>query len=163
MRKDSGHLRTTIDQITEKLRSELAKLNPTITPNPKSEEIKPSNNQKTTEISTTLTSSAISLSQLSAKFISAKNEAGYPSKTINGYYDTHKLAISVLGDVAIDSLTHHHGRRLVSILKKLPVNRVKSYSNLTIQQLLQLKNEPTISHKTILKHVERMSSFWALT
>ena len=51
LRKDSGHLRTTIDQITEKLRSELAKLNPTITPNPKSEEIKPSNNQKTTEIS----------------------------------------------------------------------------------------------------------------
>jgi len=75
LRKDSGHLRTTIDQITEKLRSELAKLNPTITPNPKSEEIKPSNNQKTTEISTTLTSSAISLSQLSPKFIDAKNKS----------------------------------------------------------------------------------------
>ena len=107
----------------------------------------------------------ISLSQLSSKFITAKNEAGYPSKTINGYYDTHKLAISVLGDVAIDSLTHHHGRRLVSILKKLPVNRVKSYSNLTIQQLLQLKNEPTISHKTILKHTERISTLfnWAIS
>tara|TARA_B100000519_G_scaffold202998_1_gene223501 strand:+ start:2571 stop:2810 length:240 start_codon:yes stop_codon:yes gene_type:complete len=75
LRKDSGHLRTTIDQITEKLRSELAKLNPAITPNPKSEEIKPSNNQKTTEISTTLTSSAISLSQLSPKFIDAKNKS----------------------------------------------------------------------------------------
>ena len=75
MRKDAGHLRTTIDQITEKLRSELAKLNPAITPNPKSEEIKPSNNQKTTEISTTLTSSAISLSQLSPKFIDAKNKS----------------------------------------------------------------------------------------
>ena len=75
LRKDSGHLRTIIDQITEKLRSELAKLNPAITPNPKSEEIKPSNNQKTTEISTTLTSSAISLSQLSPKFIDAKNKS----------------------------------------------------------------------------------------
>ena len=75
LRKDSGHLRPTIDQITEKLRSELAKLNPAITPNPKSEEIKPSNNQKTTEISTTLTSSAISLSQLSPKFIDAKNKS----------------------------------------------------------------------------------------
>ena len=143
LRNESAHFRTSIDQIKEKLRSELAKLNPAITPNPKPEETKASNNQKPIEISTTLTSSAISLSQLSAKFITAKNEAGYPSKTINGYYDTHKLAISVLGDVAIDSLTHHHGRRLVSILKKLPVNRVKSYSNLTIQQLLQLKNEPT--------------------
>ena len=69
-----------------------------------------------------------------------------------------------MGDVAIDSLTHHHGRRLVSILKQLPVNRVKSYSNLTIQQLVQLKNEPTISHQTILKHVERISALfnWAI-
>ncbi len=160
----STHFRTSIDQIKEKLRSELAKLNPAITPNPKPEETKASNNQKAIEISTTPISSAISLSQLSAKFIFAKNEAGYPSKTINGYYDTHKLAISVLGDVAIDSLTHHHGRRLVSILKQLSVNRVKSYSNLTIQQLLQLKNEPTISHKTILKHVERISALfnWAI-
>ena len=165
LRNESAHLRTSIDQIKEKLRSELAKLNPAITPNPKPEETKASNNQKPIEISTTPISSAISLAQLSAKFISAKNEAGYPSKTINGYYDTHKLAISVLGDVAIDSLTHHHGRRLVSILKKLPVNRVKSYSNLTIQQLLQLKNEPTISHKTILKHTERISTLfnWAIS
>ena len=164
LRNESAHLRTSIDQIKEKLRSELAKLNPAITPNPKPEETKASNNQKPIEISTTPISSAISLSQLSAKFISAKNEVGYPSKTINGYYDTHKLAISVLGNVAIDSLTHHHGRRLVSILKKLPVNRVKSYSNLTIQQLLQQKNEPTISHKTILKHVERISALfnWAI-
>ena len=164
LRNESAHFRTSIDPIKEKLRSELAKLNPAITPNPKPEETKASNNQKPIEISTTPISSAISLSQLSAKFISAKNEAGYPSKTINGYYDTHKLAISVLGNVAIDSLTHHHGRRLVSILKKLPVNRVKSYSNLTIQQLLQQKNEPTISHKTILKHVERISALfnWAI-
>ena len=75
MRKDSDHLRTIIDQITEKLRSELAKLNLAITPNPKSEEIKPSNNQETTEILTNLTSSAISLSQLSPKFIDAKNKS----------------------------------------------------------------------------------------
>ena len=164
LRNESAHFRTSIDQIKEKLRSELAKLNPAITPNPKPEETKASNNQKPIEISITPISSAISLSQLSAKFITAKNEAGYPSKAINGYYDTHKLAISVLGDVAIDSLTHHHGRRLVSILKQLPVNRVKSYSNLTIQQLLQLKNEPTISHQTILKHVERISALfnWAI-
>ena len=164
LRNESAHFRTSIDPIKEKLRSELAKLNPAITPNPKPEETKASNNQKPIEISTTPISSAISIAQLSAKFISAKNEVGYPSKTINGYYDTHKLAISVLGDVAIDSLTHHHGRRLVSILKQLPVNRVKSYSNLTIQQLLQLKNEPTISHKTILKHVERISALfnWAI-
>ena len=111
-----------------------------------------------------LSSHLYNLSQLSAKFITAKNEAGYLSKTINGYHDTHKLAISVLGNMDINSLTHDHGRRLVSILKKLPVNRGKSYSNLTIQKLLQLENEPTLSHKTILKHTERISALfnWAI-
>ena len=64
-------------------------LNPAITPNPKLEETKAPNNQKPIVISTTHTSSVISLSQLSSKFITAKNEAGYPSKTINSYYDTH--------------------------------------------------------------------------
>ena len=164
LRDDSGHLRNTIDQIKEKLRSELVQLNPAITRNSKPEETKPSNNQKPTENSIIPASSAISLSQLSSKFITAKNEASYPSKTINGYNDTHKLAISVLGDVDINSLTHHHGRRLVSVLKKLPINRGKSYSNLSIQQLLQLENEPTLSHKTILKHTERISALfnWAI-
>ena len=164
LRDNSGHLRTTIDQIKERLRSELGKSNPAITPNPKPEEAKLSNNQKPTETLTNPTSSGISLSQLSSKFITAKNEAGYPSKTINGYHDTHKLAISVLGDVAIDSLTHQDGRNLVEVLKKLPANRSKSYSRMTINQLLQLEDELTLSHKTIVKHTERMSALfnWAI-
>ena len=164
LRNESGHLRTSIDQVKEKLRSELGKSNSAITPNPKPEETKPSNNQKPTETLTNSTPSTISLSQLSSKFITTKNEAGYPSKTINGYLDTHKLAISVLGDVAINSLTHQDGRNLVEVLKKLPANRGKSYSKLTINQLLQLENEPTLSHKTILKHTERISALfnWAI-
>ena len=96
LRDNSGHLRTTIDQIKDRLRSELGKSNPAIIPHPKPEEAKLSNNQKPTETLTNPTSSAISLSQLSSQFITAKNEASYPSKTINGYHDTHKLAISVL-------------------------------------------------------------------
>ena len=164
LRDNSDHLRTTIDQIKERLRSELAKLNPTVSKHPKIQEAKPSNNQKPAENLTDQTITGISLSQLSTKFLNAKNEAGYPSKTINGYLDTHKLAISVLGDVAIDSLTHEDGRNFVEVLKKLPVNRSKSYSRLTIEQLLQLENEPTLSHKTILKHTERVSALfnWAI-
>ena len=132
LRANSGHLRTTIDQIKERLRSESAKLNPAVSKHPKIQEAKPSNNQKPVETLTNPTSSGISLSQLLSKFITAKNEAGHPSKTINGYLDTHKLAISVLDDVAIDSLTHQDGRNLVTVLKKLPANRGKSYSTLTI-------------------------------
>ena len=164
LRNDSGHLRTTIDQIKEKLRSELAKLNPGVSKHPKIQEAKPSNNQKPVQSLATQPSSGISLSQLSTKFLNAKNEAGYPSKTINGYHDTHKLAISVLGDVAIDSLTHEDGRNFVEVLKKLPVNRSKSYSRLTIEQLLQLQHTQTLSHKTILKHTERVSALfnWAI-
>ena len=48
----------------------------------------------------------------------------------------------------------------MEVLKKLPVNRSKSYSRLTIEQLLQLENEPTLSHKTILKHTERVSALF---
>ena len=94
MRVNSGHLRTTIDHVKERLRSELAKLNPVVSKHPK--EAKPSNNQKPVQSLATQPSSGISLSQLSTKFLNAKNEAGYPSKTVNGYHDTHKLAISVL-------------------------------------------------------------------
>jgi len=46
------------------------------------------------------------------------------SKTINGYDDTYKLLIEVLGDVCVDSLTHQDDRRFVQVLKKLPVNVV---------------------------------------
>ena len=164
LRDNFGHLRTTIDQIKERLRSELAKLNPVVYKHPKIQEAKPSNNQKPAENLTDQTITDISLSQLSTKFLNAKNEAGYPSKTINGYHDTHKLAISVLGDVAIDSLTHEDGRNFVEVLKKLPVNRSKSYSRLTIEQLLQLQHTQTLSHKTILKHTERVSTLinWAI-
>ena len=164
LRDNFGHLRTTIDQIKERLRSELAKLNPAVSKHPKIQEAKPSNNQKLAQSLATQPSSGISLSQLSTKFLNAKNEAGYPSKTINGYHDTHKLAISVLGDIAIDSLTHEDGRNFVEVLKKLPVNRSKSYSRLTIEQLLQLQHTQTLSHKTILKHTERVSALfnWAI-
>ena len=164
MRVNSGHLRTTIDHVKERLRSELGKSNPAVSKHPKIQEAKPSNNQKPVEVLTDQTSSGISLSQLSSEFITAKNEAGHPSKTINGDLDTHKLAISVLGDLAIDSLTHQDGINLVEVFKKLPANRGKSYSKLTSDQLLQLENEPTLSHKTILKHTERISALfnWAI-
>ena len=164
LRDNSDHLRITIDQVKERLRSELARLNPVVSKHPKIQESKPSNNQKLAQSLATQPSSGISLSQLSTKFLNAKNEAGYPSKTINGYHDTHKLAISVLGDVAIDSLTHEDGRNFVEVLKKLPVNRSKSYSRLTIEQLLQLQHTQTLSHKTILKHTERVSALfnWAI-
>ena len=162
LRDNSDHLRITIDQVKERLRSELARLNPAVSKHPK--EAKPSNNQKPAENLTDQTITGISLSQLSTKFLNAKNEAGYPSKTINGYYDTHKLAISVLGDVAIDSLTHEDGRNFVEVLQKLPVNRSKSYSKLTIKELLQLEDIQTLSYKTILKHTERVSALinWAI-
>ena len=52
----------------------------------------------------------------------------------------------------------------MEVLKKLPANRSKSYSRMTINQLLQLEDELTLSHKTIVKHTERMSALfnWAI-
>ena len=64
LRHNSGHLRTTIDQLKGRLRSELAQLNPVVSKHPKIQEAKPSNKQKPVETLTNPTSSAISLSQL---------------------------------------------------------------------------------------------------
>ena len=50
LRDDSGHLRNTIDQIKEKLRSELVQLNPAITRNSKPEETNPSNTRNQQKI-----------------------------------------------------------------------------------------------------------------
>ena len=159
MRKNGDEFQVSIDQIKDILRSELANL---IQPISKLIE------NKTSEVSsikeeTELTSS-ISLSELSTKFLNSKTEANYPEKTVNSYNDTHKLAIEVLGNVPIDSLTHEDGRDFVEVLKKLPVNRSKSYPTLTVKELLELKEVKTLSHKSILKHTERISTLfnWAI-
>ena len=159
MRKNGDEFQVSIDQIKDILRSELANL---VQPISKLIE------NKTSEVSsikedTELTSS-ISLSELSTKFLNSKTEANYPEKTVNSYNDTHKLAIEVLGNVPIDSLTHEDGRDFVEVLKKLPVNRSKSYPTLTVKELLELKEVKTLSHKSILKHTERISTLfnWAI-
>ena len=159
MRKNGDEFQVSIDQIKDILRSELANL-----VQPISKLIK----NKTSEVSSikeeTEFTSSISLSELSTKFLNSKTEANYPEKTVNSYNDTHKLAIEVLGNVPIDSLTHEDGRDFVEVLKKLPVNRSKSYPTLTVKELLELKEVKTLSHKTILKHTERISTLfnWAI-
>ena len=106
----------------------------------------------------------ISLAQLSDRYLQTKTEAGYPEKTIKGYQDSHQLMLEILGDCAVDSLTHQDGRKLVETIKKLPANRSKCYPKLTLQQLLLLEDAKLLSYKTILKHVERISSLinWAI-
>ena len=159
MRKNGDEFQVSIDQIKDILRSELANL---VQPISKLIE------NKTSEVSSikeeTEFTSSISLSELSTKFLNSKTEANYPEKTVNSYNDTHKLAIEVLGNVPIDSLTHEDGRDFVEVLKKLPVNRSKSYPTLTVKELLELKEVKTLSHKSILKHTERISTLfnWAI-
>ena len=106
----------------------------------------------------------ISLAQLSDRYLQTKTEAGFPEKTIKGYQDSHQLMLEILGNCAVDSLTHQEGRKLVETIKKLPANRSKCYPKLTLQQLLLLEDAKLLSYKTILKHVERISSLinWAI-
>ena len=159
MRKNGDEFQVSIDQIKDILRAELANL---VQPISKLIE------NKTSEVSsikeeTELTNS-ISLSDLSTKFLNSKTEANYPEKTVNSYNDTLNLAIEVLGNVSIDSLTHEDGRDFVEVLKKLPVNRSKSYPTLTVKELLELKEVKILSYKSILKHTERISTLfnWAI-
>ena len=63
-----------------------------------------------------------------------------------------------MGNGVVDSLTHQDGRKLVETIKKLLDNRSKCHPKLTLQQLLLLEDAKLLSYKTILKHVERISS-----
>ena len=159
MRKNGDEFQVSIDQIKDILRSVLANLVQPISKLIKNKTAKVSSIKEDTELT-----SSISLSELSTKFLNSKTEANYPEKTVNSYNDTHKLAIEVLGNVPIDSLTHEDGRDFVEVLKKLPVNRSKSYPTLTVKELLELKKVKTLSYKTILKHTERISTLfnWAI-
>ena len=99
IRQSPAKKQLTPEQIKERLKLELGNIAPSnqaITANQKLVGM--------ADITTSTTEEAnnkISLAELSQRYLQAKTEAGYPSKTINGYLDTHKLAISVLGDVAI--------------------------------------------------------------
>ena len=108
----------------------------------------------------TATTKTISSSQLSSRFLEAKTEAGYPSKTISGYQDTHNLLLEVVGDRPVDSITHQEARYFIQVLKRLPVNRAKSYPQWSVKRLLQLDHQQLLSHKTILKHTERVSALF---
>ena len=69
-----------------------------------------------------------------------------------------------MGNGVVDSLTHQDGRKLVETIKKLLDNRSKCHPKLTLQQLLPPEDAKWLSYKTILKHVERISSLinWAI-
>ena len=69
-----------------------------------------------------------------------------------------------MGNRVVDSLTYQDGRKLVETIKKLLDNRSKCHPKLTLQQLFLLEDAKSLSYKTILKHVERISSLinWAI-
>lgn len=74
------------------------------------------------------------------------------------------MLLQVIGDIDIASITHQDGRRFVEVLKKLPVNRSKSFPTLMVNQLIELENVQLLSPKTISKHMERVSALfnWAI-
>lgn len=164
LRQNAEDIQMSIGDIKDLLRSELDKLRQTnakevVTPKIIGQvEVK-------AELLLQQETASISLAELSSNYLQSKQEAGLPSKTINGYKDSHKLMLEILGNKPIDEINHADGRKMVDVLKQLPANRSKSYPTLSIKELLQLKNVKPLSHKTILKHIERVSALfnWAIT
>jgi len=72
--------------------------------------------------------------------------------------------MEVIRDRSIDSISHQDARNFIQVLKRLPVNRAKSYPQWSVKRLLQLEHQQLLSHKTILKHTERVSALfnWAI-
>ena len=99
IRHNSDQLGLTLQQIKHQLRVELDKLNQSFSRSVQLPQLPPPrpNKSKTT-------AKTISLSELSNKFLKTKTEAGYPSKTLSGYQDTHNLLLEVVGDRSIDSI-----------------------------------------------------------
>ena len=159
IRNNSDQLELTLQQIKHQLRIELNKLNQSFSRSVQLPQLPPPrpNKSKTT-------AKTISLSELSNKFLKTKTEAGYPSKTLSGYQDTHNLLLEVIGDRSIDSISHQDARNFIQVLKRLPVNRAKSYPQWSVKRLLQLEHQQLLSHKTIRKHTERVSALfnWAI-
>ena len=162
IRHNSDQLELTLQQIKHRLRIELEKLNQSLVESvpfqsAKSPPPRP-NKSKTT------TTKTISLSELSSRFLKTKTEARYPSKTLSGYRDTHNLLVEVIADRPVDSITHQDARYFIQVLKRLPVNPTKSYPQRSVKRLLQLEHQQLLSHKTILKHTERVSALfnWAI-
>ena len=162
IRHNSDQLGLTLQQIKHQLRIELNKLNQSFSKSvpfqlPQLPSLRP--NKSKTAITKT-----ISVSDLSSRFLKTKTEAGYPSKTLSGYRDTHNLLLEVVGDRSIDSISHQDARDFIQVLKRLPVNRAKSYPQRSVKRLLQLEHQQLLTHKTILKHTERVSALfnWAI-
>jgi len=164
IRHSSGQLKISTHEIKEILKAELAKLYHS-GPIPKIiGKVEVASRQPEITSRDESSHNGITLSELSKKFLSSKTEVGYPDKTVNGYRDTHKLILEVLGDIPIDSLTHEDGRKFVQTIKQLPANRSKKYPTLSVKELLELKDMQTLNPKTILKHTERVSALfnWAI-
>ena len=109
IRQSPAEKQLTPQQIKEKLRLELGHLlqpaDQVITANHKlvEKETQPTSLQEQVH-------PGISLAQLSDKYIQAKREVGFPDKTIQGYRDSHRLMLEILGNCVVDSLTHQDGR-----------------------------------------------------
>ena len=164
VRQNSGQLKISTHEIKEILKAELAKLYHS-GPIPKTvKKMEAASLQPEIIPRDASSHNGITLSELSKKFLGSKTEVGYPDKTVNGYRDTHKLMLEVLGDISIDSLTHEDGRKFVQTIKQLPANRSKKYPTLSVKELLELKDMQTLNPKTILKHTERASGLfnWAI-
>ena len=163
LRLNAENIQLSISDIKELLRSELDKLRSLhakeiVTPELSTVVTK-------TELASPQEADSISLVELSTNYLESKQGAGFPTKTINGYKDTHKLLLEILGNQPISQITHADARKVIDVIRQLPSNRSKSYPTLSIQELLQLKNVKLLSHKTILKHIERVSALfnWAIT
>ena len=82
-----------ISDIKELLRSELDKLRPLHNREVSIPEL--STVVTKTELASPQEADSISLAELSTNYLESKQGAGFPTKTINGYKDTHKLLLEI--------------------------------------------------------------------
>ncbi len=117
-------------------------------------------------LSTDSDSSSILTSNLVIKFVDEHTKTGsWTEKSKHENEAIYRLALRLIGDIPVDSITHRHMREYKETLCKLPPNLNKNpqYRDKSIRHVLASSPRP-MSINTINKNLNRMSSLlkWAV-
>jgi integrase len=102
------------------------------------------------------------LSEVIKNYVAENEKANWSEKTKQENESSLKLFLEVMGNVPIKTLNRRRISKFKTALQKLPPNRnkVKKYRDKSIQQLLEMKIDKTLSPRTINKILTRVGSLF---
>ena len=102
------------------------------------------------------------LSEVIQNYVAENEKGNWTEKTKQENESSLNLFLEVMGDVPIKTLNRRQISEFKAVLQKLPPNRnkVKKYRDKSIQQLLEMNIDKTLSLRTINKILTRVGSLF---